>query len=48
LHVNMEKIEQFSSLMDEWRGKAEEQEFRLDEVYESEKCKTESLASAIQ
>jgi hypothetical protein len=24
LHVNMEKIEQFSSLVDEWRGKAEE------------------------
>jgi hypothetical protein len=48
LHVNMEKIEQFSSLVDEWRGKTEEQEIRLEEVHESEKCKTESLASAIQ
>jgi hypothetical protein len=48
LHVNMEKIEQFSSLVDEWRGKAEEQEIRLEKVYESEKCKTESLSSAIQ
>jgi outer membrane murein-binding lipoprotein Lpp len=48
LHVNMEKIKQFSSLVDEWRGKAEEREIRLEEVHESEKCKTESLASAIQ
>jgi hypothetical protein len=48
LHVNMEKIEQFSCLVDEWRGKAEEREIRLEEVHESEKCKTESLASAIQ
>jgi DNA-directed RNA polymerase specialized sigma subunit len=48
LHVNMEKIEQFFSLVDEWRGKAEKQEIRLEEVHESEKYKTESLASAIQ
>jgi Zinc knuckle len=48
LHVNMEKIKQFSSLVDEWRGKAEEREIRLEEVHELEKCKTKSLASAIQ
>ncbi|XP_078178580.1 uncharacterized protein LOC144572778 [Carex rostrata] len=48
LQVNMEKAEQRSSLVDEWRGKAEELEIRLEEVHESEKCKTKSLASAIQ
>ncbi|XP_078178235.1 uncharacterized protein LOC144572515 [Carex rostrata] len=48
LQVNMEKAEQLSSLVDEWRGKAKELEIRLEEVHESEKCKTKSLASTIQ
>ena len=33
----MEKAEQLSSLVDEWRGKAKELEIRLEEVHESEK-----------